>query len=84
MNSFSHHVMRYAEVKLIRRGDTMRFVFDALPANKITIEVDKGRFTVVDEEDAALARNHTLPAEGPGTEASEGATGTDRLDRGNG
>lgn len=48
-------MLRYAEVKLIRRGNTMRFEFDGSPADRLTIEVYKGGFTVVDKEDAVLA-----------------------------
>jgi hypothetical protein len=53
-SSFEHHVVKKADVKILRDGKRMTIHIDASPVDRLTYEITDCTLSVVDAENGAL------------------------------
>jgi hypothetical protein len=56
MNSFQHHHLRNADVKIVRDGDRISVQIDTALMERIVVEIERGTLSVIEPADAAIAR----------------------------
>jgi hypothetical protein len=56
MNSFQHHHLRNADVKIVRDGDRISVQIDTALMERIVVEIERGTLSVIESADRAMAR----------------------------
>jgi hypothetical protein len=56
MNTFQHHVLRQADVKIARNGSRLIIEIDSSPMERITISIERGTLSIKENADAAIER----------------------------